>query len=400
MGSGDSTPVVPAGFKLSTAGAGIKYHGRDDMGFIYCPSGALCAGGFTRNRTRAAPVVDGQKKLRRPSLVKAVLVNSGCANACTGAAGMEDLKKLIGTVASALGLREREVLMCSTGVIGQRLPVQKMQKAIKELINTAGSAGPVEFARAIMTTDSFPKVASRQVTIGRVIGSVLGIAKGAGMISPSMATMLCFILTDLAVEPDTMRTLLRASVDETFNCITVDNDMSTNDTVLLMSSGGAGNRPVSAGFGKKTFQRALFEVMDSLARMIIRDGEGATKTMEVLVRGARNRTEARRAARAVAGSLLVKTALYGADPNWGRIMATVGASGAAIQQDRVSIKISGVQVVRAGISTGKESQARKAMTSTDHVLIEIDLALGRESARALGCDLTEEYVKLNAEYTT
>lgn len=392
---------VPEGFLFATTRAGIKYPDREDMGLIFCPQKALATGVFTKNLVKAAPVLDGVKKLRRPRKIAAVLVNSGCANACTGEKGMADMKRITTSLGRLLQVPETSIIMSSTGVIGQRLPVDRMLRALKELVGSIGSASPEEFARAIMTTDSFPKLASQEVFLSTKRGSVLGIAKGAGMISPNMATMLAYILTDITIEPSVMKKVLRDAVDETFNSITVDNDMSTNDTVLLLSSSGAGNSPLSeSSQGFRRFQKVLYEVMDSLAGMIVRDGEGATRTMKVIVNGARTIQEAKKAARAVAGSLLVKTALYGADPNWGRIMAALGASGIRFKQERVTINLNGVKVVNSGVGTGREDEAKKEIENSKEVLIEIKLHEGSARARVLGCDLTEDYVKLNAHYTT
>ncbi len=400
MPSGDKH-LVPEGFAFATARAGIKSPDRDDMGLIYCREPSWATGVFTKNRLKAAPVVDGQRKLRRPRRIKAILVNSGCANACTGKAGMRDLKRLTTELAKSLGVSEGSVLMSSTGVIGQRLPLQKMLPALSGLVEATGHATAEDFARAIMTTDRFPKIAFREVTLSGKKGRVLGIAKGAGMIAPDMATMLAYVLTDVAVEVPLMKKLLLETVEETFNTITVDNDMSTNDTVILLSSSMAGNHPLGMGSrGLKGFRSALYDVMDDLARMIVSDGEGATRTVEVIVKGALSDTEARRASKAVAGSLLVKTALYGADPNWGRIMAALGASGIRFREDKVEIRLNGIKVVSSGVGTGRENEARQLLKDSRAVNIEIRLKQGRATARALGSDLTEEYVRLNAHYTT
>jgi len=393
--------VIPEGFVFSSAKAGIKVSETDDMGLIFCPSGAIASGVFTKNKVKAAPVVDAQRKLRRTGRIYAIVANSGCANACTGIQGMDDLKRITDSVASKLGVSEKQVIMASTGIIGKRLPVRKMLKQIDRLVIELGRASPVDFARAIMTTDRFPKVVSKRVKVAGSYGSILGIAKGAGMIFPNMATMLCFILTDIPIEKDAMKRILLQSVEETFNCITVDNDMSTNDTVLLLSSCRSWGRPVSLKDRTlSAVQDVITEVMDSLARMIVSDAEGASKTIEVILRGAGSVSEAKKAARAVAGSLLVKTAIYGADPNWGRIMAALGGSGIRLEQEKVHIKINGIRIVKNGIATPMLPKAKEKMKNSKHVIIEIELMQDGYTAKALGCDLTEEYVRFNAHYTT
>lgn len=390
---------IPEGFLLSVTEAGIKYSDRTDMALIYSERDAVTAGTFTRNKVKAAPVLLDIKKVRSRD-GRAIIINSGNANACTGRKGMKDAEQICRKVADGLSLSEKKVLISSTGVIGLPLPMKQINAGINNLLSGLGDAGAEDVARAIMTTDSFPKFISRRFRIGRVDASITAIAKGAGMISPGMATMLCFILTDLAVEKRTLQMLLKETVDKTYNLITVDGDMSTNDTVLMMANGAAGNTSLtneSRGFNK--FSKVLFEVTDELSRMIVRDGEGATKLVSIRVRGAKNESDAKRAAMSVATSPLVKTAIYGRDANWGRIISAVGYSGAFMKEGLIDISINGVKIVSKGLGTGRDDEASKAMKH-DTVSIEINLKLGSSSVRVYTCDFTEEYIKINAEYRT
>jgi glutamate N-acetyltransferase/amino-acid N-acetyltransferase len=313
---------------------------------------------------------------------------------------MRDAEETARLAAAALGVPERLVFPCSTGVIGARLPLEKMRPRIKEMAGSLGSAKLKDAARAIMTTDAYPKYFTRKVKVGSKEGVIAGIAKGAGMIAPDMATMLCFVMTDIAVEPKALRLALRGAVEHSFNRITVDGDRSTNDTAFAMANGALGNTPISADSRRfPGFRRALSEVAYELSRMIARDGEGATKLVEVEVKGARSDEEAKRGALKVANSMLVKSALHGADPNWGRILVALGTSGIEVRQEKTDVFMGGVKVVLRGVSTGSEREARRKLRRKE-VKIAVDLHLGRGRASVLTCDLTEEYVRFNSEYTT
>ncbi len=390
---------IPKGFLFSTTEAGIKYSDRQDMALILSETEATATGVFTTNRVKASPVVLDRKRLRAHK-ARAIVLNSGNANACTGRKGMNDAAWMCRAVARHLNIPEAAVLVASTGVIGTPMPMDRVAKGIENLVQTLGKATVEDVARAIMTTDTFPKFISKEISIGRRKGTVLGIAKGAGMIAPAMATMLCFILTDLAIEPMALSQALKDSVAETFNLLTVDGDMSTNDSVIAMANGTVGNKPLGVkGREFKRFKKLLFEVNDTLARMIARDGEGATRLVVVRVKGAKKRADARKAALKIANSLLVKTAIYGNDANWGRIMATLGASGISMKEELVDIAINGVLVAKSGMATGRDEAAAKAMHS-EEVVIDIDLHMGSGSERVYTCDLTEGYVRINAEYRT
>ncbi len=390
---------VPKGYRFSVAAAGIKYEDRPDMALIYSEREAAAAGVFTTNRVKAAPVVLDMKRIVS-STARAVVINSGNANACTGPRGMEDAEAVCRHAAERLSIPVEHVLTASTGVIGTPLPMERVRRGVEELTGGA-RAGVEDVARAIMTTDRFPKVASKRVKAGGTEAVLTGVAKGAGMISPNMATMLCFLMTDLAVERKALDRALKETVEGTFNLITVDGDMSTNDTVLIMANGLAGNAPLTEGSpGYESFRDALFELADELSRMIARDGEGATRLIVVRVRGASDHADAKRAAFSVARSPLVKTAVYGRDANWGRIMAALGYSGASISEERTDISVNGIKLVGNGLATGRDAEAAESMKSGAEVVIDIDLNLGPGTERVYTCDLTEEYVRINAAYRT
>jgi len=348
---------------------------------------------------KAAPVKLDMKKIRS-GRAQAIVVNSGNANACTGDKGMRDSLEIVKRVAGGLKVKPSLVYNCSTGVIGVPLPMSRIIPKISELISHLGKATIKDVARAIMTTDTFPKIVTRKVKIGKKTGTITGICKGAGMICPDMATMLCFIMTDIAVKQKTLDRTLQGTVNNSFNSITVDGDRSTNDTVLIIANGMLGNKLItekSASY--HLFKKALSEVAYELSRMIVKDGEGATKLVEIEVRGARNETDARKAAFSVANSKLVKTAIYGHDINWGRIMAALGYAGIALKEERTDIYFGKIAIVKKGTGTGRESKARKVMRRKEFAIV-IDLNIGKASSKVLTCDLTEDYVKTNASYET
>ncbi len=390
-------PEAPEGYLFAATSAGIKYKDREDLALIYSVRDANVAGVFTNNRIKSAPVLLDIRRTRRYGTCRAIIVNSGNANACTGTQGMADAKRISRELALRLDIHEREVLPSSTGVIGTPLPMDRFLRGVKELPLKLDNKGALDVARAIMTTDTFPKITSRSVHLGKRRGVILGIAKGAGMIAPDLATMLCFILTDLNLESRTMKDILTDVVDVTFNSITIDGDMSTNDTVLLLSNGASGNTIDGQSRYLRTFRDALFDVCHELSTMIVRDGEGATKSVTVYVRDAKNKRDAKLAAGTVAGSLLVKTALYGGEVNWGRIMASLGRSGVPVKENLTDIVFNGIRIVKEGMSTGMEKKASLTMKNKD-ITIEISLGMGGSSWRYYTCDLTDEYIRINAEY--
>ncbi|MEW6077630.1 MAG: bifunctional glutamate N-acetyltransferase/amino-acid acetyltransferase ArgJ [Thermodesulfobacteriota bacterium] len=391
-------PVCP-GFQWSGVSAGIKPGGDKDLGMILSNMPARAAAVFTKNRVKAAPV---QLDLERivSGICQAVIVNSGNANCCTGEQGMGDARLMTRLVAEELGIDEEWVLVASTGVIGVPMPMDKVTAAVPKAVEALSPDGFIDFATSILTTDQFPKTVTQvfQMDDGSEF-SITAAAKGAGMIHPDMATMLCFVCTDIQAAPEALATILGRAVDYSFNRITVDGDTSTNDTVMIMAS-GMSEADLGTDSNRNRFQQALDEVLLEIAKMIVRDGEGATKLVEVNVRGAHSAEEARRAAQVVAGSPLVKTAFFGEDVNWGRIMAAVGRSGVEMKPEKLDIFYDTVQVVSHGRGCGAaaEAAAGKVIRQSEMTLV-IDLNTGGTgNASMFTSDLTLDYVKLNAHY--
>lgn len=391
---------IPKGFLFSAGEAAIKKPGRKDIALIYSETGANIAGAFTINRIKAAPVKLNIKKIKS-GRGQAIIVNSGNANACTGKKGLEDAAETASLIAENLKIKPSLVYVCSTGVIGTPMPMDRIKPKIPELTANSGRSCLEDVAAAIMTTDTFPKIVKKKIRIKNRTGVIAGICKGAGMICPNMATMLCFIITDVAVEKRTLNMAIKDSVKKSFNRITIDGDMSTNDTTLIMANGMLGNPELterSASY--KIFRKTLDEITYELSKLIVRDGEGATKFIEIEVKNAINEKEAERAAFAVANSNLVKTAIYGNDANWGRIMAALGYSGIELKEEKVAILFGDIKLVSRGVSTGKDSKANEYLKNNKEIKILINLNRGKASAKVLTCDLTEEYIRVNAEYRT
>jgi len=387
----------PGGFLFSTVDAAIKTPGRSDILLIYSQREATMSGMFTTNKVKAAPVKLDLKRIRTGK-GQAIIVNSGNANACTGTRGMDDAVEMTRLISGGLRLGRDKVYVCSTGVIGTPMPMDRVRRKIPELIAGLGKSTPYEAATAIMTTDTFAKVVSRKIKVDGKSGTLLGICKGAGMICPHMATMLCFIMTDLKIGKRVLDKALKDAVVNSFNRITIDGDMSTNDSVLIMANGVAENEPIrEETVSFRTFSGALSDVAYELGRLIVKDGEGATKLVEIVIKNAKNKGDSEKAAFAIANSPLVKTALYGNDANWGRIMAALGSSGIAITESKTDIYFGKVRVVRNGISQGKDRSATNAIRGNE-LSITVDLHLGPASSRVLTCDLTEDYIRINAEY--
>lgn len=392
--------VVP-GFRAAGIRCGIKRRGLDLM-LIASDVPATAAGVFTRSTVVGAPVTLSRARVRR-GRARAIVANSGCSNVAMGARGLADARAMTAAAARALGCDPSEVLVASTGVIGQPLPLERIERGLPKAARALERGGLAAAARAIMTTDTVPKLAAVRVRIeGRPV-TVAGIAKGAGMIEPDVATMLSFLLTDAAVAPPLLRRLLRRAADRSYNRVTIDGEGSTSDTVLLLANGRAGHPllrdPASAG--ARRLEGALGELTEELARAIARDGEGATRLVTVRIAGARSAAEAERAAKRVANSVLVKTALFGGDPNWGRILQTIGAGRITIRLTRAEVRLGGVPVFRGGASTGPAARARagRALRSPE-VEVAVDLGAGRHAATVWTCDLSYDYVRVNAEYTT
>ena len=395
---------APLGFRAGVAAAGIRGDGdetRTDVTVIRSDLPATAAGVFTRNTVKAAPVVISQLTLRRGSPISAIVVNAGNANACTGAQGFRDALVMCTIAGDALDLDPSDVLVCSTGVIGRPMPMDRMVRGIRAAALAVSPAGGGDAARAIMTTDTVPKVAEAVFTAAGVTYTVGGIAKGAGMIHPDMATLLAFLATDAPVESTFLQAALTRVTDSTFNCVTVDGDTSTNDTCILLANGAAGGTAIDAGSdAAAVFEGALFTVCDSLAEQLVADAEGATRHFRVAVDGAVDVVQARIAARVVAQSPLVKTAIHGGDPNWGRIVAALGRSGADFTLDRCRVAIGGLVVFDRGAPQPVDSGAVRTALERPRLDITIDLGAGDGSGHAWGCDLSADYVRINGDYTT
>jgi glutamate N-acetyltransferase / amino-acid N-acetyltransferase len=386
---------LPKGFLASGVRAGIRKK-RPDLGLIVAPDGANAAAVFTQNQFQAAPVVLSKSALKKSGgVVKAVVVNAGCANAITGKDGVDAAKRVRARTAELLRCNESEVFLASTGVIGVVLPDRKIREHLPGAISRLSQGGVEALSHAILTTDVGPKVAQATFLIGGKRARIVGVAKGAGMIHPNMATMLSFVMTDANIGSASLQRALKNAVDQSFNAISVDGDTSTNDTVLVMASGALGN---DADADLAGFQRALDSVCRELAWMIVRDGEGATRVMELEVTGARTERDAKLAAHAIATSPLVKTALHGGDPNWGRILAAVGRSGARFSIKRISLSAGSVALVRNGQPVDYREKDAAKVFARERVPLRVDLGHGNGRAFILSSDFGHDYVSINADY--
>ncbi len=392
---------MPEGFYAGATAAGIKKKKAGpglDLGVLFSEVPCVTAALFTTNRIKSAPVILCQERLLKGKAV-ALVANSGCANASTGAPGLADAEEMAALTAEGLGISAEDVLVASTGIIGQPLPMELIRQGIPRI--SLSRDGGHDMARAIMTTDTVPKETAVTVADGDSKFTIGGIAKGAGMIHPDLATMFGFLTTDAAVELDFLKQALRKAADVSFNMISVDGDTSPSDTVLLMANGLAGNQPISPQSPQAgIFQQALEQVCIYLARAIARDGEGATRLIEVTVKGARSATDAALAARTAVSSPLVKAAVHGGDPNWGRIIAAVGRSGAEVSEEKIDLYIGGVSVLKKGLPLDYNERKIVRVFQQDEVPITVDLNLGSASATAWGCDLSAEYVTINSQYMT
>ncbi|XOY57429.1 MAG: bifunctional glutamate N-acetyltransferase/amino-acid acetyltransferase ArgJ [Rhodobacterales bacterium] len=388
-------PVI-AGVTFASAAAGVKYHNRTDVMLAIAAPGSAVAGVFTRSATRSAPVLDCQAKLGSdPTGAAAILVNSGNSNAFTGKNGVASVAALTQVVAGLTGVPVGRVFTASTGVIGEPLPHDRIIAKLAELHAGQTEAAIKDAARAIMTTDTFPKGASASVTIGGQTVQIAGIAKGSGMIAPDMATMLVYIFTDALIEQGALQALVSQHNDQTFNCITVDSDTSTSDSLIAVATGASGVDVT----GNADFAAALHGVMLDLAHQVVRDGEGATKFVTVAVTGATDDTDARKVAMAIANSPLVKTAIAGEDANWGRIVMAVGKSGAQADRDKLSIRFGDITVAENGWRAPDYSEdAASAYMKNAELLIGVDLGLGSGHSTVWTCDLTHGYIDINADY--
>jgi glutamate N-acetyltransferase/amino-acid N-acetyltransferase len=391
--------TTPRGFKASGVSAGIKANGGLDLALVVADADATAAAVFTVNKAQAAPVTVSRDHLARSGgSVRAVVVNSGCANACTGEEGLRAARQMTEETARLVGCSADQVLVASTGVIGVSLPIDLVRRRLPDAIAALDPGGGPDAARAIMTTDPFPKQAAARIHLGHDQVAIGGMAKGSGMIEPMMATMLAFVTTDAAVPPPLLARALHEAVNDTFNAITVDGECSTNDCVMLLASGASGVAVTDATLD--SFTQALKAVCLKLSLGIVRGGEGATKLVTVTVTGAASESEARRAAKAIANSPLVKTAIHGGDPNWGRLIAVAGRAGVAFELARASVAIGTTVLFREGRPHDEAAPQAAAYLKGPDVSVCVDLGAGRAAATVWTCDLSADYVRINADYRT
>jgi glutamate N-acetyltransferase/amino-acid N-acetyltransferase len=401
----DGSVTSPRGFTAGAASAGLKADGALDVALLVSATSCATAGMFTRNAVRAAPVLyDADLLSERPGRVRAVAMNARVANACTGAPGLDAARAMAQVTEQAAALPPRTALVLSTGVIGVPLPVAQVADGLRQAATRLSRAGGIEAARAIMTTDTRPKHCAVRLDTPNGAITVGGIAKGSGMIHPDLATLLAVLTTDAVAEPATLAPLLHRVVDRTFNAISVDGDTSTNDTVLLLAGGASGVDPARDGALWVQFEDAVQLVARTLALAVVADGEGATKLLEIQVVGAASERAAREVGRAIARSALVKTAIYGADPNWGRVLAAAGAAGVPLAVDRLSLQAAGdgewITLATAGATAHPDPGSARAIFEQNAIRLRLDLGLGRAEAVVWTCDLTPDYIRINADYTS
>ena len=405
MEKGNLSITSPKGFKASFTAAQIKYKDRNDMAMIYSEMPAIYAGVFTKNKVKAAPVEWDQNLLKENSKISAIVINAGVANAATGLDGYKDAEATADYTAKKISADKKNVLVASTGVIGMRLPMDRMEKGIDDLVGKLSNDVAVGHmaSKAIMTTDTVEKEASIELEINGKIVIVAGMCKGSGMIHPNMGTMLSFITTDINISEELLRKALLETVDDTYNMISVDGDTSTNDSCIVLANALAGNdKIVSVDENFNKFKKALFEINSTLAKKIASDGEGATMLMEVVVKNAKSKDDAKRVAKSVATSNLTKCAIYGKDPNWGRIICAIGYADAEIEVSKISISFESdgkeILVCKDGREVDFDNDKAKDILTTKHIIIVCDLGIGNDNAVAYGCDLTHKYIDINASY--
>ncbi len=385
------------GFKAAGIASGIKKSGALDLGLIVSEKPAVVAGVFTKNRVKAAPVILDQERIQSEKC-RAVIVNSGNANCCNGNEGIINAEQMARFAAAGLGISEELVLVSSTGVIGEPLPIDKIEAGIPKLVKALVPDGFIDFAEAIMTTDTVPKIVCRKGELNGKSFTVLGVAKGVGMIHPDMATLLGYVCTDVRMEAELLKKMLVTATERSINRITVDGDTSTNDTVLIMANGKSGV-VINDNDAVQYFQNLLDQVMIELARLLVKDGEGATKLVEIVVKGALSDDDALNVSRTVAGSNLVKTAFFGEDANWGRIIGAVGRANVPVDADRIDILFDDVVMVKGGKGCGKEIEAEATLVlKKPEFVVTVNLNLGKGTASVMTCDFSINYVRINADY--
>lgn len=395
-----TSKVSVPGFLANGVSTGIKSGGQKDLGLIYSTVPARVAALFTKNTFKAAPVLIDAERIKRGT-AQAIITNSGCANAATGKAGMADALAVSGAAARQLNIPEDHLLVCSTGVIGKRLPVKKIETGIGKLVKGLNEYGIEDAEEAMMTTDKYPKIAIRKGIVGAKDITICGIAKGAGMIEPNMATLLTYVMTDALIDAKALNTVFHQVIDSTFNAISVDGCMSTNDTAIILANGLAGNNPLERAQARlQRFRDMLTDVLAELACAVVKDGEGATKFITIVVEGAKSKSDARRVAYAVANSNLVKTACFGGDPNWGRIIAAVGSSGIPLEKEKVSLSIGNINVFSQDTPADISYAKLKEVFKGSNIEVRVGLGGGDKSYSVYTSDLSYDYVKINADYST
>ncbi len=392
--------VSVPGFLAHGVSAGIKSGDQKDLGLIFSTIPAKVAALFTKNTFKAAPVLIDAERIKR-GMAQAILTNSGCANAATGKEGMKDALAVSAAAARQLKIPEEHLLICSTGVIGKRLPVRKIESGIGKLVRGLNEFGIEDAEAAMMTTDKYPKIAIRKGIVGAKDITICGIAKGAGMIEPNMATLLTYVMTDALIDAKALNTVFHQVIDSTFNAVSVDGCMSTNDTAIILANGLAGNNPLERAQARlQRFREMLTDVLAELAQAVVRDGEGATKFITVVVEGAKSKSDARRVAYSVANSNLVKTAFFGEDPNWGRILSAIGASGILLEKEKVILSIGNMTVFAQDAPVNLAPARLKEIFQGGNIEVRISLGGGDKSYSVYTSDLSYDYVKINADYTT
>jgi glutamate N-acetyltransferase/amino-acid N-acetyltransferase len=388
------------GFLANGISVGIKHAEKKDLGLIYSTIPAKVAAVFTKNTFRAAPVIIDAERVKK-GLAQAILTNSGCANAATGKEGYQDALYVSAALSKQLKIKEEQILLGSTGVIGTRLPVKKIEGGITKLVKGLHEFGIEDAEEAMMTTDQYPKISIRRGIVGARDITICGIAKGAGMIEPNMATLLTYVMTDALIDSKALNTVFHQAIDSTFNTISVDGCTSTNDTAIILANGLAGNNPLEKAQARlQRFRDMLSDVLMELAQAVVKDGEGATKFISIIVEGAKSRSDARRAAYSIANSNLVKTAFFGEDPNWGRIIAALGSSGIPLEKERISLSIGGLPVFSQDTPTIANLNKLKGIFQKNRIDINVHLGAGDKSYCVYTSDLSYDYVKINADYST
>ncbi len=388
------------GFLANGISVGIKDGEKKDLGLIYSSIPAKVAAVFTRNTFKAAPVLIDTERVKK-GLAQAIITNSGCANAATGKEGYSDALIVSAALSKQLKIKEEHILLASTGVIGKRLPVKKIEGGISKLVKGLNEFGIEDAEEAMMTTDKYPKIAIRRGIVGARDITICGIAKGAGMIEPNMATLLTYVMTDALIDAKALSTVFRQAIDSTFNTISVDGCMSTNDTAIILANGLAGNNPLEKAQARlQRFRDMLSDVLMELAQAVVKDGEGATKFISVMVEGAKSRSDARRVAYSIANSNLVKTAFFGEDPNWGRIISALGSSGIPLEKEKVILSIGGLTVFSQDTPATINLSKLKGIFQKDRIDVHVQLGGGDKSYCVYTSDLSHDYVNINADYST